>query len=158
MKDNNPAMRDFPLARINEKKHPLQKDKYKVWPLMNFAVAVDDIELKMTHIIRGKDHMDNAKRQKMIFDVFKKKYPWTFFIGRIKFHDLILSKRKMTEMINKGEVSGYEDEKLPTMASLRKRGYSPNAFAKFAEHQGLNDVDKVMDSKEFFTLLDTFNK
>ena len=158
MKDNNPAMRDFPLARINQHKHPLQGNKYKVWPLMNLAVAVDDIELKMTHIIRGKDHMDNAKRQKMIFDVFKKKYPWTFFIGRIKFNDLILSKRKMTEMVNKGEVSGYEDERLPTMISLKKRGYSPSAFAKFAEHQGLNDVDKVMDSKEFFTLLDTFSK
>lgn len=158
MKDSNPAMRDFPLARINETKHPLQGNKYKVWPLMNLAVAVDDMELKMTHIIRGKDHMDNAKRQKMIFDVFKKKFPWTFFIGRIKFKDLILSKRKMTEMISKGEFSGYEDERLPTVISLRKRGYKPEAFTKFAEHQGLNDVDKVMDGKEFFTLLDSFNR
>ena len=64
----------------------------------------------------------------------------------------------MTESINKGEFSGYEDERLPTMASLRKRGYKPSAFAKFAENQGLNDVDKVMSSKEFFTLLDTFDK
>ncbi len=158
MKDNNPAMRDFPLARINLHEHPKQKKKYKVWPLMNFAVAVDDIELKMTHIIRGKDHMDNAKRQKMIFDIFKKKFPWTFFIGRIKFTDLVLSKRKMTEMVKKGEVSGYEDERLPTMASLRKRGYKPEAFRKFAEHQGLSEVDKVMDSKDLFKLLDDFNK
>ncbi|HTZ41735.1 MAG TPA: glutamate--tRNA ligase family protein, partial [Candidatus Omnitrophota bacterium] len=74
MKDKNPAMRDFPLARISLKRHPLQGDKYKVWPLMNLVVAIDDMELKMTHVIRGKDHMDNAKRQKMIFDVFKKKY------------------------------------------------------------------------------------
>jgi len=158
MKDKNPAMRDFPLARVNTKKHPKQGNKYRVWPLMNFAVAVDDIELKMTHVIRGKDHMDNAKRQKMIFDVLKKKYPWTFFIGRIKFTDLILSKRKMTELINKGEFSGYEDERLPTIASLRKRGYKPESFRKFAEHQGLNDVDKVMDSKEFFQILDSFNR
>jgi glutamyl-tRNA synthetase len=158
MKDKNPAMRDFPLARINLHEHPKQKKKYRVWPLMNLVVAVDDIELKMTHIIRGKDHMDNAKRQKMIFNVFKKKYPWTFFIGRIKFKDLVLSKRKMTELIKKGEYSGYEDERLPTVASLRKRGYKPEAFAKFAEHQGLNDVDKVVSSKEFFSLLDSFNK
>jgi len=158
MKHKNPAMRDFPLARINLHKHPLKGNTYRIWPLMNLAVAVDDIELKMTHIIRGKDHMDNAKRQKMIFDVFRKKYPWSFFIGRIKFTDLILSKRKMTEAINKGEFSGYEDERLPTVVSLRKRGYKPSAFVKFAEHQGLSEVDKVMDSKEFFSLLDTFNK
>ena len=158
MKDKNPAMRDFPLARINLYKHPLQGNKYRVWPLMNLAVAVDDMELGMTHVIRGKDHMDNAKRQKMIFDIFKKKYPWTFFIGRIKFTDLVLSKRKITAAIKSGEFSGYEDERLPTIASLRKRGYKREAFAKFAEHQGLNDVDKVMSGDEFFKLLDNFNR
>jgi glutamyl-tRNA synthetase len=158
MKHKNPAMRDFPLARINLNKHPLQGNKYRVWPLMNLAVTTDDIELKMTHIIRGKDHMDNAKRQEMIYKVLNRKFPWTFFIGRIKFIDLVLSKRKMTELINKGEFSGYEDERLPTIASLRKRGYKKEAFAKLAEHQGLNDVDKVMSGDEFFKLLNNFNK
>ena len=158
MKHKNPAMRDFPLARINEKKHPKQGTKYRVWPLMNLAVAVDDMELGMTHIIRGKDHMDNAKRQEMIYNVFKKKFPWTFFIGRLKFTDLILSKRKITEAIKSGEFSGAEDERLPTLASLRKRGYKPIAFEKFVEQRGLSNVDKVMDSKELFQLLDNFNK
>ncbi len=158
MKHKNPAMRDFPLARINKTKHPLQKDKYKVWPLMNLAVATDDIELKMTHIIRGKDHRDNAERQKMIYKVFNKKFPWTFFIGRIKFTDLVLSKRKLTAAIQSGEFSGEEDERLPTIASLRKRGYSPEAFAKFVEQRGLTEVDKVIESKEFFQIINQFNK
>jgi glutamyl-tRNA synthetase len=125
---------------------------------MNLVVAVDDIELKMTHIIRGKDHGDNAKRQKMIFDVFKKKFPWTFFMGRLKFTDLILSKRKLNAAIKAGEFSGAEDEKLPTIASMRKRGYKPKAFAKLAEHRGLTEVDKVISSKEIFRLLDEFNR
>lgn len=158
MQDPNPAMRDFPLARINEKEHPKQKNKYRVWPLMNLVVAVDDIEFGMTHIIRGKDHMDNAKRQKMIFDFFKKKFPWVYFMGRIKFKDLILSKRKLNSMIDSGEFSGDDDEKLPTIASLRKRGYKPEAFAKFAEQRGLTEVDKLIESKEFFEIIDSFNK
>jgi glutamyl-tRNA synthetase len=158
MKHKNPAMRDFPLARINLKIHPLQKDKYRVWPLMNLAVAVDDMQLKMTHIIRGKDHMDNAERQKMIFNVFKKKYPFAFFIGRIKFKDLILSKRKINAAIEEGKFESFEDEKLPTLASLRKRKYNPKAFAKFAEQRGITEVDKVMESKEFFKIVDNFNK
>ncbi len=158
--DANPAMRDFPLARINTHKHPKQGNKYRVWPLMNLSVTVDDIEYKMTHIIRGKDHMDNAKRQKMIYEVLGlgKKFPWTFFMGRIKFTDLALSKRKITKAIAEGEYSGWEDERLPTIASLRKRGYKPEAFAKLAELRGLSDVDKVMDSKDLFKLLDDFNK
>jgi len=158
MKDKNPAMRDFPLARINLHKHALQGSKYRVWPLMNLAVSVDDMELKMTHIIRGKDHMDNAKRQEMIYRVFNKKFPWTFFIGRFKFKDLILSKRKINEAIKSGKFSGIEDKRIPTIASLKKRGYKREAFAKFAEHQGLNDVDKVMSGDEFFRLLNNFNE
>jgi len=158
MKNPNPAMRDFPLARINETRHSLQGNKYRVWPLMNLVVSVDDIELKMTHIIRGKDHRDNAERQKMIFDVFGKKYPWSFFTGRMKFTDLVLSKRKISEGIKSGEFSGEEDEKLPTIASLRKRGYKPEAFRKFVEQRGLTQVDKVISSKEFFQILDIFNK
>jgi glutamyl-tRNA synthetase len=158
MQHKNPAMRDFPLARINLKEHPIQKKKYRVWPLMNLVVSVDDIELGMTHIIRGKDHKDNAERQRMIFNVFNKKFPWTFFMGRIKFTDLVLSKRKITAGIKSGEFSGEEDEKLPTIASLRKRNYEPETFEKFAVQRGLTDVDKVIDSKDFFKILDTFNK
>ncbi|MCK9568099.1 glutamate--tRNA ligase family protein [Candidatus Pacearchaeota archaeon] len=158
MKHKNPAMRDFPLARINLETHPLQQNKYRVWPLMNLSVAVDDMELKMTHVVRGKDHMDNAERQKMIFAVFKKKYPYAFFIGRIKFKDLILSKRKITAAIAEGKFEGFDDAKLPTISSLRKREFKPSAFAKFAEQRGITEVDKVMDSKEFFQIIENFSK
>jgi glutamyl-tRNA synthetase len=160
MNNPNPAMRDFPLARINKHEHAIQKNKYRVWPLMNLSVTVDDIELGMTHVIRGKDHMDNAKRQKMIFEVLGKgdKFPWTYFMGRIKFTDLELSKRKIKAKIDSGEYEGFEDKKLPTLASLRKRGYTPEAFAKLAEQRGLTEVDKVMESKDLMNLLDEFNK
>jgi len=158
MKHKNPAMRDFPLARINLETHPLQKNKYRVWPLMNLSVAVDDMELGMTHVIRGKDHMDNAERQKMIFAVFKKKYPFAFFIGRIKFKDLILSKRKITAAINEGKFESFDDEKLPTISSLMKRNFKPEAFAKFAEQRGITEVDKVMESKEFFQIIKNFSE
>jgi glutamyl-tRNA synthetase len=158
MAHKNPAMRDFPLARINLTKHPLQKTKYRVWPLMNLAVAVDDIEMKMTHIIRAKDHRDNAERQKMIYDALRKKFPWTAFLGRIHFKDMELSTTKMREAIEKKEYSGWDDKRLPTIASLRKQGYKPQAFWKFAEQVGLSESDKVMDREEFFRLLKNFNK
>lgn len=158
MKNRNPALRDFPLARIDKKEHPIQKRKYKVWPLMNLGVSVDDMELKMTHIIRGKDHRDNAKRQEMIFSVFNKKYPWNAFIGRVKFTDIILSKRKIKAAIESGEFKGYDDERLPTIASLRKRGYKKEAFDKFVEQRGLSEVDKVISQKDFFQILDQFNR
>jgi len=158
LKDKNPAMRDFPLARINETEHPLQKKKYRVWPLMNLAVAVDDIEMKITHIIRGKDHRDNAKRQGMIFKILGKKYPWAAFIGKIHFKGLEFSTSKMREMIEKGKYKGWDDERLPTAASLKKQKYKPEAFYRFSEQMGLSEVDKLMEKKEFFNLLRQFNK
>src|SRR3989338_783579 len=160
MQEPNPAMRDFPLARINLHKHPLQKNKYRVWPLMNLSVTADDIEMKITHIIRGKDHADNAKRQEMIYKVLglEKKFPWTFFMGKIKFTDIALSKRKLNLAIKEGKYSGAEDVRLPTISSLRKRKYKPGAFAKFAEQRGLTDVDKVISQEDFFKAVDNLNK
>ena len=158
MKHKNPAMRDFPLARVNLTEHPKQKKKYRVWPLMNLAVTVDDIEMKMTHIIRGKDHRDNAERQKMIYKVLNKKFPWTAFLGRMHFKDMELSTTKMRQAIEKHEYKGWDDKRLPTIASLKKQGYKTSAFLKLAEQIGLAENDKVMEREEYFRLLDNFNK
>lgn len=158
MKHKNPAMRDFPLARINLTEHPRQKKKYRVWPLMNLAVTVDDIELKMTHIIRGKDHRDNAERQKMIYKVLNRKFPWTAFLGKINFKNMELSTTKMRQAIEKHEYKGWDDKRLPTIASLRKQNYKPGAFLKLAEQIGLSESDKVLSREEYFQLLDNFNR
>ena len=86
--DPNPAMRDFPLMRINEFVHPRKKTEYRVWPLMNFAVAVDDHLLGITHAIRGKDHRDNEKRQRKIADCLGWKAPVALYVGKINFTDI----------------------------------------------------------------------
>ena len=127
---------------------------------MNLAITVDDIELKMTHIIRAKDHRDNAERQKMIFKALgkEKMFPWTAFLGRYKFKDMELSATQMRQDIEKGKYKGWDDPRLPTIASLKKKGYKPQAFWKFAEQVGLSEVDKVMDKAEYFKLLDSFNR
>jgi glutamyl-tRNA synthetase len=159
MKNKNPAMRDFPLARINESEHPRQGKKYRVWPLMNLAVATDDIEMKMTHIIRGKDHRDNSERQKMIYSALgkEKNFPWCAFIGRTNFKEMALSTSQTRKDIEEKKYSGFDDPRLPFVASLKKRGYKPEAFWKMAEHIGISEVDKVISMKDFFDVLDKFN-
>ncbi len=160
MSHKNPAMRDFPLARINETEHEKTGKKYRVWPLMNLAVAVDDIEQGMTHVIRAKDHRDNALRQKMIYQALGlgKRFPWIGFLGRIHFKDLELSTTKFKQGIKEGKFKGWDDPKLPTLKSLKKQGYKPEAFWKFAERIGFSENDKILNKKEFFILLDEFNK
>ena len=94
----------------------------------------------------------------MIFKVLGKKSPWTAFLGRFKFKDFELSTTKMRQEIEQGKYSGWDDKRLPTLASLKKQGYKPEAFWKFAEQIGLSESDKVIDRKEYFLLLDSFSK
>jgi len=79
-------------------------------------------------------------------------------LGKIKFKDLEISTTKIKEDIEKGTYSGWDDLKLPTISSLKKQGYHPRAFWKFAEQIGFSEADKVIDKKEFFKLLSIFDK
>ena len=71
MTHKNPALRDFPILRINDTPHARTENKYRVWPLLNFAVPIDDSDNGITHVLRGKDHYDNTKRQIYILEYLK---------------------------------------------------------------------------------------
>ena len=160
MKDSNPAMRDFPLARINDSEHPRQKYKYRVWPLMNLSVAVDDIEAGMTHIIRGKEHADNAKRHRLMYRVLgiEDKFPQTYFLGRYNFDGLELSCSKTKARIKAGEFWGWDDIRIPFLQALKRKGYQPEAFNRYTKQNGLSPVDKSIPAEEFFKVINSFNK
>ena len=64
----------------------------------------------------------------------------------------------MRKGIEAGDFSGWDDSRLPTIASLKKQGYKPEAFWGFAERIGLSENDKILDRTEFFRLLDDFNR
>jgi glutamyl-tRNA synthetase len=156
--DPNPAMRDWPAMRINHQVHPRTGDKYKVWPLMNLAVAIDDHEMGVTHTIRGKDHVDNAKRQQHIYDFFGWKAPVHSYIGRIKFEGIEVSKRKIKAAIARGEYEDWDDIRLPMVASLSRRGFQPGAFHKFAMDMGVGLNDKLVPAEDFFKSLEAHNR
>jgi len=156
--DPNPAMRDWPALRINHSVHPRTGEKYKVWPLMNLAVAVDDHEMGVTHTIRGKDHVDNAKRQQHIYDFFGWKAPIHSYIGKIKFEGIEVSKRKLKAAIERGHYDDWDDIRLPTVAALRRRGFQPGAFHKFAQDMGIGLNDKLVPAVDFFKSLEAHNR
>ena len=154
----NPAMRDWPAMRINDHTHPRKGTEYQVWPLMNFSVAIDDHLLGLTHVINGKEHADNAKRQKYIFDYFKWKRPTYINWGRINFEGMEVSCSKTKQKIEYGEFDGWDDIRLPFMLALRRRGYQPEAFINFAIDMGVSLTDKTVTKEDFFKTIDAFNK
>ena len=158
IKHKNPAMRDFPIMRINEHIHPKTGKEQKVWPLMVFSVAVDDHEMGVTHVLNGKDHADNAIKETMIMDCFAWKHPEYKHWGRINFEGFTLSTTQTKHAIEQKEYSGWDDLRLPFLPALRRRGYQPEAFRKFAMEIGLSLADKTVSQEEFWKMINSFNR
>ncbi|MBU0456817.1 MAG: glutamate--tRNA ligase [Nanoarchaeota archaeon] len=158
IKDKNPAMRDFPIMRINEHIHPKIGKEQRVWPLMVFSVAVDDHELGITHVLNGKDHTDNAKKEILIMDCFGWKHPEYKHWGMINFEGLSLSSSKTKLAIEQGEFNGWDDIRLPFLPALRRRGYQAGAFRKYALEIGLSLNDKSVTVEEFWKNINAFNR
>ncbi len=154
----NPAMRDFPLLRINEAEHPRVGNRYRVWPLMNLSVALDDMLLGVTHTLRGKDHADNAKRQAMIHDALDTKTPYAISVGRINFKGFELSTTKTLAKIKEGIYSSFDDIRLPFLVALRKRGFCAEAFRKYAKLVGVTRTDKTVEIEDYFKTLESLNR
>ncbi len=158
LEHRNPAIRDFPLFRIIETAHPRQGVKYRVWPLMNMAVSVDDINTEVTHVIRAKDHYDNAIRQRYIFEYLQKPFPETIFVGRINFLGMDVSCSKTRPLIENGTYSGWDDIRLPFLLALKRRGFVPEAFIKYAVDVGVSLNDKTVSRDDFFKSIEAFNR
>lgn len=158
MKHKNPAMRDFPAFRINKTEHPRTKKKYSVWPLMNFAVAIDDLDMGLTHVLRGKDHFDNAKRQEYLFRYLKKTPPETIFVGMINFEGMSLSTSETGRKIKAKKYGGWDDIRLPFLQALNKKGYQAEALRKFYVSMGVGLNDKTVKKDDFFQLINSYNR
>ncbi|MEM3059565.1 MAG: glutamate--tRNA ligase [Methanomassiliicoccales archaeon] len=138
----NPAIRDFVGLRIVDSvPHPLTGTRYRVYPMMNFSVAIDDHFLGMTHVFRGKDHLNNTQRQEYIFRYFGWKLPWYHHYGLVSVPDLLLKTSYIAKGIKKGEYSGWDDVRLGTVRALKRRGISPESIRQYWLECGIKDVD-----------------
>ncbi len=138
----NPALRDWPAWRIQKNIHPLVGGLYNVWPLLDFQSAIEDHEQGVTHIIRGKDLMDSTRKQILLYNHFGWTYPETLYWGRVSVHDQgSFSTSTMREDIDSGVYNGWDDPRLPTLMSMRKRGYDPEAITSFWTEMGITQKD-----------------
>ena len=126
----NPAVIDWPAFRIvDHPKHPLIKKEH-LWPLYNFASGIDDHLLGVTHILRGQEHSTNEIKQRYLYQHLGWKYPVTIIVGRFSMSDMVMSKSKIREGIRTHEFTGWDDIRLGTIRSLRRRGFLPETITK----------------------------
>ena len=144
MSHPNPAVRDWPAFRVvdtEKNPHPRVGSKYRVWPLYNMASGVDDHELGITHIIRGKEHLTNMARQLYMYQYLGWTYPDAVHFGRLKVEGMNLSKSRMMKALDAGEYKGVDDPRLGTLAALRRRGFSPRTIRQLIWDIGPKPVD-----------------
>ena len=138
----NPALRDWPGLRIQHTHHPMVGGLYRVWPLLDFQSAIEDHEQGVTHIVRGKDLMDSTRKQSLLYDHLGWKYPETLYWGRVKVHEFGgFSTSSMRASIEAGEREGWRDLRLPTIQSLKRRGFDSQTLREFWIELGVTQKD-----------------
>ncbi len=154
MKSVNTAMRDPTLFRVIDKEHPLQGDKYRVWPTYDFAGAVEDSISGVTHPFRTKEYELRDPVYYHILELLNLRKPYLMEFSRLSIEGMPVSKRKIKPLIEKGLVSGYDDIRLPTLRGLKKRGIVPEAIKQFVFSQGISKVESTVD----FSIVEAFNR
>ena len=154
MSSENTAMRDPTLLRIIDEPHPLHKDKYRVWPNYDFAVAIEDSIDGVTHAFRTKEYELRNELYYVILDKLGLRKPKMMEFSRLEFEGMPVSKRVLKPLVEEGKVSGYDDPRLPTLEALRRRGIVPEAIRKFVLSLSFTKSDTLAP----FKTLESFNR
>lgn len=149
----NPAVRDFVAFRIiDNPEHPITKNKYRVWPMLDFQGAIEDQLMGTTHIVRGKELRASTKRQKYIYDYLDWEYPEIQYWGNVQVSgfDAPMSTSTIAEMVENGELNGWDDPRCGTLKALRRRGFQPEAIQNYFIEMGVteNDMEASLKSLE----------
>ncbi|MFC7239077.1 glutamate--tRNA ligase [Saliphagus sp. GCM10025317] len=147
----NPALRDWVAFRMVDTPHPRERAAdYRCWPMLDFQSGVDDHRIGITHIIRGIDLQDSAKRQRFLYEYFDWTYPEVVHWGHVQVdaYDVKMSTSRIGELIEAGHLDGWDDPRAPTIQSLRRRGIRGEAITDAMIQLGTStsDVDLAMSS------------
>jgi len=147
----NPALRDPPLLRIIDSvPHPRTGYKYRVYPLYNYACALEDHMSGVTHVIRGKEHETNEMIQKEIYRAFGWEPPITIQYGMLRLPEAKIHKRHIRAALREGKITGWHDVTLPTIRALLRRGIHPEALKKMALHVGMTKSDATISLETLY--------
>ncbi|MEM3851538.1 MAG: glutamate--tRNA ligase, partial [Methanomassiliicoccales archaeon] len=138
---SNPAFRDRVLCRISDREHPRVGRKYRVWPMLEFSWAVDDIELGMTHVIRGKDLVMEDMMERFIWDRLGIEGPRFEHFGLLRIKGVKISKSKSNKEVATGVYTGWDDPRTWSLQSLAARGFRPEAIRSFMVSLGMSLAD-----------------
>jgi len=146
MNASNMNLRDPVLYRIIHSPHPHAGDKWCIYPMYDYAHGQSDAIEGITHSICTLEFEDHKPLYEWFLDNLPvPSRPRQYEFARLNLTYTVMSKRKLLQLVQDGDVSGWDDPRMPTLMGLRRRGYTPEAIRAFCERIGVGRGDSWID-------------
>lgn len=142
----NMKMRDPPIYRIRHAHHHRTGDEWCIYPLYDFTHCLSDYIEGITHSLCTLEFENNRVIYDWLLDeLVTPPRPFQTEFARLSLNYTVMSKRKLLQLVQEKKVSGWDDPRMPTLAGLRRRGYTPQAIRHFSERVGVAKANSVVD-------------
>jgi glutaminyl-tRNA synthetase len=164
MKNPNMKMRDPLLYRIRHTAHHMTGDKWCIYPMYDYAHPISDAIEGITHSICTLEFENNRELYDWVidnlFDYAKfPSRPRQYEFARLSLNYTVMSKRRLQELVEGKHVSGWDDPRLPTIAGLRRRGYTAESLRAFCASVGVAKANSTVDMAQLeFCIRDDLNQ
>ena len=148
MASPNINMRDPVIYRIAHATHHNTGDKWCIYPMYDFAHPIEDAIEGITHSICTLEFEDHRPLYDWVLNELGwwNPQPRQIEFARLNVTDTVMSKRFLKRMVDEGVVDGWDDPRMPTIAGLRRRGYTPEAIRDFCERIGVAKANSTVDA------------
>ncbi len=145
MASGNINMRDPVMYRIKHEDHHRTGDKWCIYPMYDYAHGQSDSIEGVTHSICTMEYEDHRPLYDWYLDELGIHHPQQIEFARLNLSHTVVSKRKLLRLVNEGYVSGWNDPRMPTLAGIRRRGYTPEAIRNFCNRIGVAKKESLVD-------------
>lgn len=153
MKSKNMLMHDLIAYRIIHVDHLKATKKYFVYPSYDYTHCINDSLEDITHSFCSREFLSRRMSCYWLLDNLHVYKPVQWEFTRLRISNTILSMRKLSVLVDKGIVSGWDDPRLFTLRGLRRRGIPPFVINEFVSQIGLTFNDSIVDVKKFENIL-----
>jgi glutaminyl-tRNA synthetase len=149
MASSNMKMRDPLLYRIRHAHHHRTGDQWCIYPMYDYAHPLEDAFEGITHSICTLEFENNRELYDWVLEHTRASgsapAPRQYEFARLALDYTIMSKRKLLQLVQGGHVAGWDDPRMPTIAGMRRRGYSPDAIRAFCDLIGVSKANSTVD-------------
>ena len=145
MSSPNINMRDPVLYRILRATHHRTGDAWCIYPMYDYAHPLSDAIEKITHSICTLEFEDHRPLYDWCVETLDIYRPQQIEFARLNLTRAVMSKRKLRELVEQKQVSGWDDPRMPTISGLRRRGFTPEAIRDFCERIGVAKSNSTVD-------------